>query len=218
MKKNKKIIYIITALIIIIGIIMWYLIGFNKELQYSKRNQIQISNQTSIELNDVKDIAKEVLGNVRQTVYPVEIFGNYVLIEADEITEEQKTQIIEKFNEKYSTEIEADDVEIINISATRVRDIVKRFITPGLITLIIILIYFIIRYRKMNKKEVILKTIFVPIITQLVFYSIIAICRIPLGKVTTAISVGLYVINIGILTNYFENNKKQIIQKSEENN
>lgn len=218
MKKNKKIIYIITALIIIIGIIMWYLIGFNKELQYSKRNQIQISNQTSIELNDVKDIAKEVLGNVRQTVYPVEIFGNYVLIEADEITEEQKTQIIEKFNEKYSTKIEADDVEIINISATRVRDIVKRFITPGLITLIIILIYFIIRYRKMNKKEVILKTIFVPIITQLVFYSIIAICRIPLGKVTTAISVGLYVINIGILTNYFENNKKQIIQKSEENN
>lgn len=215
MKKNKKIIYIITALIIIIGLIVWYLIGFNKELQYSKRNQIQISNKTSVELSDIKDIAKEVLGDVRQIVYPVEIFGNYVLIEADEITEEQKTQIIEKFNEKYSAEIEADDIEIINISATRVKDIVKRFIMPGVITLIVILIYFIIKYRKMNKKELILKTIFVPIITQLLFYSIIAICRIPLGYVTTAISVGLYVISIGILTNYFENNKKQIIQKSE---
>ena len=215
MKKSNIIIYIVICLIIIAGVAVWYTKGFNLELQYSARKQIQISNKTGIEISDIENIADEVLGNTKHFVQPVEIFGNYVSIVAEEITEEQKIQIIDKFNEKYSDDISYDDVEIVSIPFTRVKDAVKKFIFPGVITLGIILIYFIIRFRKISILEVFFKTIFTPVIAELVFYSLIAICRIPFGRVTLALCVALYVIVMLILTIIFENKEKKV--KSETN-
>ena len=212
MKTKNIIIYVIICLIIIAGIAVWDSHGFNTELQYSSRYQIQLSNHTGIQISDIEEIASEVLGDTPYFIQPVEIFGNSVSIVAEEMTEEQKDEIVDKFNEKYDYDLSKDDVQLVYIPFTRVKDVIKHFIVPGIITLAVILIYFLIRFRKLGWKEVLLKTLFFPVIAELLMYSIMAIVRIPFGRITIALSIGLYVAVIIVLTYLFEEKRNKIME------
>lgn len=217
MKTKNIITYIIICLIIIAGIAVWDSKGFNSELQYSSRKQVQLTNNTGIEIAEIKNIAKEVLGDTRFFVQEVEKFGNSVAIVAEEITEEQRNQIVEKFNSKYGTDLKAEDIEIVSIPFTRVKDVVKPFIKPGIITLAIVLAYFLIRFSKLGWKKIVANTIFMPIIAELLIFSIMAIIRIPFGRLAIALGVGLYVAVIANLTNMFENQKSKYLADLEVN-
>ena len=217
MKTKNIIIYVIICLIIIAGIAVWDSHGFNTELQYSSRYQIQLSNHTGIQISDIEEIASEVLGDTNYFIQPVEIFGNSVSIVAEEMTEEQKDEIVDKFNEKYDYDLSKDDVQLVYIPFTRVKDVIKHFIVPGIITLAVILIYFLIRFRKLGWKEVLLKTLFFPVIAELLMYSIMAIVRIPFGRITIALSIGLYVAVIIALTYLFEDKRNKIMENLKNN-
>ena len=74
------------------------------------------------------------------------------------------------------------------------------------------MVYFIIVYRKIGLKKVLLKGIFIPIIVELFFYSVIAITRIPYGRIVNAIAIGLYIISIYGLTTYFQKEKENLLE------
>lgn len=209
MKTSNKILYILVCLIIIVGIVTWKNNGFNLELQYSTRNQINIINNTGINKTDVEQIASEVFGDTRFFVQKVETFGHAISIVADEITEEQKNQIIEKFNEKYKTDINVKDIETVSIPFTRIKDVIKPFILPGIVTFVIILLYFLIRFKNLEWKAILAKAVIIPVLAELLLYSIIAITRIPFGRLAIACGIGLYVIVISILTNKFEKEREK---------
>lgn len=215
MKTKNIIVYIIICLIIIAGIAVWDSKGFNAELQYSSRYQMQLSNHTGIEISDIQEIVSEVLGDTSFFVQKVEKFGNSVSIIAEEMTEEQKNQIVEKFNEKYEHDLDKEDVELIYIPFTRVKDVIKHFLVPGIITLVIAMVYFLVRYRKLNWKIILAKTILAPIIAELLMFSIMAVVRIPFGRISIALSVGLYVAVIAILANMFENQRNKFLEELE---
>lgn len=217
MSTKNKILYIITILVIIAGIVMWKFKGFNLELQYSKRDQINLTNNKEINTDEIKQIASEVLGNTRYFVQEVETFGNSVTIVADVITEEEKGQIIQKFNEKYGTELKTEDVETVSIPFTRVKDTIRPFIIPLIVITIIILVYFFIRYNNIDKKKILLKTIIYPIMYELLLYSIIVITRIPFGRIAIACGVFLYAVIITWLTVKFESEREQNIEKEKSN-
>lgn len=219
MKTLNKIIYIISCLIIVAGIIVWKNKGFNLDFQYSARKQINISNNTGINKDDINQIASEVLGNTKYSINEVEIFKNSVTITAEDITEDQRNEIVNKFNEKYGTDIKSEDIDITSIPFTRVQDAMKPFILPGIITIAIIIVYFLIRFSKLGFIKILLKTVIIPILSELVLFSIIAITRIPLGQIAVACGVGLYVIVIAILTSVFENQReKKIAEEQEDEN
>ena len=71
---NKKLMWIIFAIIIVIWIIMFFTKGFNKELGYLKRNQIVITSEKTIDLSEIKVIAKEVLQTKNIKVQEVDRF------------------------------------------------------------------------------------------------------------------------------------------------
>ena len=215
MKTLNKIIYIISCLIIIAGIIVWKNKGFNLDFQYSARKQINISNNTGINTDDINQIVSEVLGNTKYSVNEVEIFKNSIVITAKDITEEQKNEIIKKFNEKYGTDIKGENIDIISIPFTRIKDIISPFILPGIITLAIIILYFLLRFNKLGFIKILLKTVIIPILSELLLFSIIAITRIPLGQITIACGVGLYVIVITILTSIFEEQREKKIAEEQ---
>ena len=217
MNTKNIIIYIIMCLIIIAGIAVWDSQGFNSELQYSSRKQIQLSNKTGIEVKDVEDIVSEVLGKeTKFFVQPVETFGNSVSVVAEDINKNQKNEIVKKFNEKYNYNLKEKDVAIISIPFTRVKDIVKTFMIPGIITLIIVILYFLIRFRKLGILSVFLKTALFPIVAELLLFSILAIVRIPFGRIAVALGVGLYISMIAMLTNHFENKKTELDKTEKE--
>ena len=217
MSTIKKVLYIVICIIIIAGIIVWKNNGFKLELQYSARNQINISNNTGININDVKQAVSEVLGNKRFSVQEVETFGNAVSIVSDEINEEQKNQIIQKINEKCQTDIDSNNIEIESIPFTRVKVIIEPVIIPGVIITIILLIYFLIRYKALSLKIILTKIVIIPVMVELLLYSVIALTKIPFGRLAIACGIGLYVITIAILSNSFENKREEkIVEKKDE--
>ena len=215
MKNRSLIIYIIICLIIIAGVAVWDKKGFRTEMQFTPRKEIELTNYTGIDVSDIESIASEVLGNTRFMVQRVETFGNAVVIVAKDITEEQKNTIVSKFNEKYGTEIKPENIEIVSIPFTRIKDVIKRFIAPGIATLVLVLVYFIIRFKKIGWKQVTLKTILAPVVAELLLFSIISIIRIPFSRFAVSLGVGLYISIIIILTVIFENQRNKIIEEME---
>lgn len=215
MKNRNLILYIIICLIIIAGVAVWEAKGFRTEMQFMPRKEIELTNYTGIEISDIESIASEVLGDTKFMVQRVETFGNAVVIVAKDITEEQRNNIVSKFNEKYGTELKAENIEIVSIPFTRIKDVIKKFIAPGIATLILILVYFIIRFKKIGWKQVALKTILAPIVAELLLFSVISITRMPFSRLAVSLGVGLYISIIIALTVIFENKRNKIIEELE---
>ena len=221
---KNKVIYIIMCIIIIAGIIIWKTSGFKLELDYSNRKQITISNNVGFEISDINNIVSEVLGDTRFGIKRVEIFGNSVEITAEEMTEEQKNQIVEKFNEKYYADaedddkIKADDIKIKEIAFTRIIDFIAPYILSAVISLVVITIYFAIRFNKIGLTEVILKTILLPVLTELTFFSILAITKVAVGIWAICIGIGLYLFIIMAITLCFEKRRKIYLDSLDKKN
>ncbi len=221
MNKQKKanIICIIIAIVIIIaGAIFGYIKGFNIELMYSNRQEIVLTHNATLDINKVKEIASSVLENKKVKVQKVGRFENSVQIISTEISDEEKQNIINKVNEEFGSNISNDDVEKVSIANTRIRDIIKPYIIPGVATFIIILLYFIIIYNKIGIKAIILKGVFIPIVVELVYFALIAITRLPFGRITSSIALGLYIVSIIILTICFQQEKEKLLKNNQKEN
>ena len=219
-KKNKKIIIgILIAIILIAGIAITLTIGLNFDLNYQETKQIQLNLGTEFNKNDIKEITDEVFSGQKVMIQTVEVFKDAVSIRTTNITDEQKQSLIDKINEKYeSAEIEADSVEIETIPHTRGRDIVKPYIAPFALATFIILVYMAFRYKKIGSIKTIFKTLGIIILMQLVLFSIIAIARIPVGRVTIPLALGVYLLTlIGITTNFEKELKTKVSEEEKKN-
>ena len=210
MKSTNKIIYAIIAIIIIIGAVICKTKGFNIELSYSNRQQINISNSTELDTKKIEEIAKNILTDRKVRVQRLERFGNAMQITADSISEEEKQNVINKINEECGTDISNDDTTIVTVPNTKIRDILKQYILPAVITFAGVLLYFLIMYHKIGISKVLLKGILTPIIAELLYYSIIAITRVEFGRIVNSIAIGLYIVMIGILTIRFQKEKENL--------
>ena len=164
---------------------------------------------------EVKQITKEVLGNQEVTIQQIELYGDSAVVISKEITEEQKQEIINKVNEKYGSDIKAEETDIIAIPRVRGRDMVKQYIIPFIISSAIIAVYLIIRYRKLGIIKVLLKTVGIVVLAQLELLSVMAITRIPIGRVTIPLIITVYMLTLLGITTRFENTLQEIKKKEE---
>ena len=101
-QRNIKIIVIaIEALVILAGIVIINIMGFNKELRFSQSERIDVYIENEADKAKVKSIVNEVLGNQNNMVQTVEIYQDMVTIRAKEITDDQKNDIVNKLKENY---------------------------------------------------------------------------------------------------------------------
>ncbi len=199
-QRNKKIIAIaILALIILAGIVVVNILGFNKQLEFKQGQSIDVYVRKEIDEKKIKEIANEVLGK-ENMVQLVEIYKDMVTIRAEQITEEQKNNIVNKIKENYEFEQTAEETVINTVPATRILDMYKHYVVPMLISGVIILAYMLIRYNKKGVIKVLLRTILIPIIAELVLLSLIAITRIPLGVYTPILVIIVYLASIVFVT------------------
>ena len=207
---KNKLLCIVALFIIIVGAIVYQFKGFNKELNYSNRQQFEISAASTFDVSKVENIAKEVLTNRKVKIQKVERFNNALEIISTEISEDEKQNIINKINEEYNETISNENISIISVSETRVHDILKPYIIPGIIALSILLLYYIIVYHKLGVKRVLVLGTFLPIMAELLYYKSIVIFRIEFGRITNSIAVGIYILTIVLLTVYFHNEKQEL--------
>ena len=214
MKTKNKVLILVGIIIIIIGIVITVTKGFNFDLRYEGGKRIELNLQKTFESSDIKQIAKEVIGQ-DVVIQKVEIYEDAVSILSKDITEEQKNQIVTKINEKYGTEINAENTEIITVPHTHLRDLAQPYIIPFVIATVVILIYIGIRYYKFNIIKTIAKTIGIVIIWQVILYSIMAITRIPIGRLTIPLTLTIYMLSFVYCTTKFEKDLKQQKQSEE---
>ncbi len=212
--KKTKILAILIVMIIIAGMIVTFTIGLNFDLRYQEAKSIQLYLEKDFQIADIKQITDEVLPNQAVVIQKVEVFEDTVSILAKEMTEEQKGNLIHKVNEKYGLELTTDSIQITNIPHTRGRDIVRPYIMPFAIATIIILVYMTIRYYKLGMMKTLLETVALLIAAQATLLSIMAIARIPIGRITIPLVLAVYVLSLIAITSCFE--KKLAEKKKEE--
>ncbi len=199
-QKNIKIISIaIIALVIIAGIVVIGIWGFNKELRFEQSQSIDVYVEQKVDESKIKEIVHESLNGNSSMIQMVEIYKDMVTIRSKEITEEQKDNIVNKIKENYEFDQTAENTTINDVPATRIIDIYKKYIVPFVISGVLVLIYMSIRYYKKGILKVIARTILIPVFAEMFLLSIIAITRIPIGRFTPVLVIGMYVASILIV-------------------
>ena len=204
--KSKQLKIVLIVLIIIAGIAMIAVKGFNFDLKYQDTQRVELYLETEFNISDIKQITNEVFGNQRVMIQKVEVFEDSVSITTTSISDEQKNNLITKVNEKYGTELKAEDIQIEDIAHTRGRDIIKPYIIPFAIAVIATLVYIGIRYYKLNTVKVVLKSIGILLLSQVLLFSIIAITRIPIGRLTIPMVILVYLLTLFGMTSRYEKN------------
>lgn len=217
--KNNKIIYIALICIIIVGAIVTGLKGLNFGLKYGLNKQIEIYIGKEFDNKDIEKIVKEVIGNKEVIVQKVELYEEMVQITVKEMTDEQVEELNTKINEKYDIDNKVSEDIIITESANlRGRDLIKPFIFPIALSLVIIIVYAGIRFRKINIFEIISKIIGMNILASLLYVSILAITRLQITIVTVPVAISLYVIVTLVIFYEFETKETKFEQEEKVKN
>lgn len=197
MKQRNKIIIVssIIALIILAGIVVVNIWGFNKELKFVQGQRIDIYVEQQVDKDKVKPIVEEVLG-IHNMVQTVEIYEDMVTIRAKTISEEQRNNIVNKVKEIYQFEQTAENTDINTVPETRIRDMYKQYVLPFAISGVLVVAYMLIRYYKKGILKVLLNAVFVPVVAELLLLSWMAIVRIPIGRFTPALVILVYVASV----------------------
>ena len=141
--KNYKILIYALSIIILAGIIVVCLKGFEVDLMLKKHDSIEFVVQNKNEIEEVKEITSKVIENRKFVIKPIEIFNDGFSINAENITEEEKLNLEQKVKDKYGID-EERVTEIITVPAIKLRDIFKPYFIPGIITAIIICVYYVV--------------------------------------------------------------------------
>lgn len=119
---NKKLLYGLMIIAIIVGAIMVRVKGYNYTIINSNHTRIEVSLNQDFDLKDVKQIANESFSKdtvVRKTT----LFNTSVAVEAKEFKDEEITTFFNKLNEKYGKDynlkqLKRDDIMIAKNLAT----------------------------------------------------------------------------------------------------
>ena len=211
MKQNEtKVLVAVIAIILIAGAIMIFTKGLAFELKYQNNQKIEINLGEKFDKKDIETITNQVFGEQPVIIQAIEVYEDALSITTTEITDEQKLELITNLNEKYGTELKSENFIIEKISHIRGRDIIKPYIIPFMISTIIVFVYFVIRYNKLNFFKVLTQSIGIMVLAQLVLLGIMAITRMPIGKYTIPAVLVVYMISTYICTVKFDDNLKKI--------
>ena len=192
---KQKIIYAIVMAIIVAGIIVICTMNFNLGLMYSNNKRIDIYIGKDYEISDIKSIADETLDGKKiiQKSYQLD---DYVSVTVKNASDEQIENFKSKIIEKYNISEDLQSIETFEIPSTKVIDVMKNYFFPIALVTVLSAIYLAIRFRKQNIFKIFIKTILVLIIIEALYFSIIAICRIPFNEIIMPISLLIYILTL----------------------
>lgn len=200
----KKISYVILIIIIIIGGVVVWQKGFNKDVPYKDNVTIYVSIGKTFDVKEMKNIAKEVFGNQRVVVQVVELYKDMVSFTVDETSDEELKPKIEelnnKINEKYELENKVENINTVHNPKVRLIDIINPYIWPVGICTLLVFIYAMVRYRKLGAFRTLGKYIVGVVGIELLYLSLIAITRLPINQLVIPVGLLLYTLAIIVVT------------------
>ena len=214
----KKLIYAILICIIIAGIVIIATMGLKADILYSKNVELDIYIGKVAEKKDIENIVQEVFPNERIIVQEVELFNDmYAITLPDTRSDDELNSKVEelnnKINEKYELENKTEDITITHNPKVRLSSIIMPYFGIIIISIILILIFVAIRYKKLGLIKTILSYIISIGAVEMVYLSIIAITRFPINRVVIPVGLLLFLVVTTVLG--FMNERKLV--KADEN-
>lgn len=210
---KKKILYGLIALIILLGIIMYFVHGFNIGNMYGANTKLGLYIETGINLDEVKTIVNESFNGKEAIYQDVEYFGEMLLITLPTVTDEEVDNFLSKINEKYSLDYTKDDLDIMAMPSMSFYEIVKPYLLPLLLSVGIAIVYLAIRYHSLGIGRMIVKPIIAIVLVELIIMSAYLIANIPIDiSIVPASLIGLGIAFIYVAT---DNNKLLEIREKE---
>ena len=214
----KKLIYAILICIIIAGIVIIATMGLKADILYSKNVELDIYIGKVAEKKDIENIVQEVFPNERIIVQEVELFNDmYAITLPDTRSDDELNSKVEelnnKINEKYELENKTEDITITHNPKVRLSSIITPYFWIIIISIILILIFVAIRYKKLGLIKTILSYIISIGAVEMLYLSIIAITRFPINRVVIPVGLLLFLVVTTVLG--FMNERKLV--KADEN-
>lgn len=206
MRNINKILVILVAILLVIGIILMFTKGFNYSIEYKGVTELKFMLGQVIDMNEVESIAKEAFNDKEMKIQKIDYFNDSVNISVVEPTDEEIQSLIDKFNSRYSQNNTMDSISIIKTSNTSLYEIAKQYILPVIITVILVAIYMGVRFRKQGILKVALLPIIMSIVAEALYLSILVILQIPISIWTMPIALVLLLSTLTIYAYRFETN------------
>lgn len=214
---NKKIFYAILICVIIAGAIVIATVGLKTDITYSKNLRLDVYLGNEYTREEIEQIAKEVFGNERMLVQQVEFYGDMFSITMSQEVEEVDTkieQLTNKLNEKLELELKTENITKVYQPHIRLSSVLIPYLLPLAISMIVILTYVLIRFRKIGVWKTFALYVLTVLASELLYLSILAICRIPINRLVTPIGLAIYTIVITVIT---ARQEKKLATYQEEN-
>lgn len=205
---SKKILYGIIAIIIVTGIVMFFVNGFNIGNVYGSYTKIGFYNENGVNKDEITQIVNETFEGKEATLQDVEYFGEMVLITLPTVADEQIDSFIAKVNEKYTLEYDRDDLDILSMPGLTFTEVASPYVLPLAISVVVSALYIGIRYRSLGMWKMIGKTILAVIVVQAVLVSLYLILNLPIDiSIVPAVLIAL-----GIAFLYVTNDNNHLLE------
>ena len=186
---KKKIIYSVLIVLFVAAIIFTAVKGFKVDLYYAEGEVVTVNAGRDINLKEISGIVKEVFKG--QDVLVQDSFS----VKTTNVNEEQLNSLVNKINEKYGSKLTRANVEVDHEKNVRLMDILKPYILPVGISLLLILAYYAMRFKWSSTMYNLIKYL---IIVGMLTYSVIVLCRIPVSIITMPCLLTIYALVIVI--------------------
>lgn len=198
MKNMKNIIYILSIVVIVAGVICTAIWGFNYGTSYAEAQRIIIFIGKEYNMTDIKQIVNEVFEKEDKMYQEVEDFSDTVALTVKNATKEQLDILNNKIKEKYELEDETVLTSTV-IPHQRLKDIIKPYIMPIIITTIIVWVGMAIALKIAANEGIVVKLIMALVnlvLAEAVYVSAFAITRLPINEFFVMGVLAVYIIAI----------------------
>lgn len=210
--KKKLIVFGIALIIIIVGLVMAFMLKFNRSLEFGGYTTLNVYMKEASNFDDVKQIVEEAFNGEYEVEYTDE-FKDTVTIKLKEASEEQIKQIKDKLVEKYGFEEVENYILEYYVPAIKMFDLIKEYIAPVIISLVIIIVYYGVAFRKLGIVKSVIEPIIIVAIISALYVSAFAICRIPINEYTVPTAILVYILSLLGITAYLNNENQNLIAK-----
>ena len=212
--KNRKKFFMLSLIVIAIGMITALVLGFKFDIDFKGGTTIEANLKTDFNNVEIEKLVKDTI-NKTALVQKVGVEQTGVSITTDVISNEEAAKITTKLKEKYKN---IEEPTLRNIQPAYGKELIASASFAIVAGLVLILIYIFIRFRTMGMSAAV-SAIIALMHDVLVMLSIYAIFRIPLNSIFVAAVLTIigYSINDTIVVyDRIRENKRKMARSSEE--
>ncbi len=211
--KNKNIIFAISFLVVLAGLIYGFVTGYKFDIDFKGGTKIQVELNESYNTKDIDDIVKNITGQSPEIQSTSS--GNYsVSITTQVISEEVSDMVTEALGKKYTN---MGEPTVKNVQASYGKELFNSAITAVIVSIILMLIYVAVRFRTLGWTAA-LSAVCALIFDVCFLFAIYGVFKFPINSTFVAVILTIigYSINDTIIVyDRIRENKKLITKSSD---